>query len=365
MSYEILQSISIRENVVYAICADHGSAQAGFHEEVKPALTKKYRDGGLHEMLKTLGEQLFRGEVFLQPHNCQLTERMQYAKDLIKQPLSLFLDAEHAGEFIATVAERMQTDLTFSPFVELNKLERLRSDPEEALKICKNNPRAFNFTELNIRRDRSLAKRYIDSCIQSPDFIFPSYFVDDKELAMAALEFDGRIFSQLGKELRNDREVALFAYDASVSREHSACDPSFIGEHLLKSKLFLRRLCKICPELKVERKPSILQDPGVAEVWLTHNPYAFPNMHLLPADVLKVESIRSVLYSLAGNDRMQCATVEAFISQSLSRAKIDAEPDLDVRLTNAKEMQEAQIEQYRKKKYHEKYVKAKVAAAAR
>lgn len=336
MSYKIIRSVSFQDKEVLLDFARSDVVPHTFNTRKDPHLTNLYRKrDGKRAVLISLSEDLFSKRIVLRPHNCHLLENMQYARTLIKEPLSFFLDAGHAGKFIADVVSGIERETMFSPVEDLKKLEALRSDPEAVLAISKNNPQAFVFSADNVRRDRDAAKHYIKQCVGDPHFSFPSYFADDRELARMALKVNGRVFQQLDKTLRNDKELALLAYSSVIPRQCFATDPSYLGADLLSDKKFLRELCCICPDLQAERTAFILKYPEVAEAWVLNNNGAYSQTELLSNNMLKNHKIRSALISGSAADPDRCILVSLLLSQADKEADVSTKAPADSLLKNA------------------------------
>lgn len=303
MDYQILRCVYIENDSVYTDSASSAEKPTVYKKQEQPYLTYILRLDGMHGVLKELGRGVFEGTIRLQPWNCPVAEALKRAGDTLKPPLRFSLDSNIAADFIATLAENLIIDPFFSPVPALKKLEDLREDLPSVLAISKNNPAAFNFSVEKIRRNRGAALLYIRECAGDRRFVYPSYFKEDKDLAMEALKQNGDVFHQLSPSLRGDRDVVRYAYNCRIPREGFAYRASDIDQALLNDPAFMREIVSICSDLIVRDVPYVLKSKSVAEAWVNHNNYIFDNLDLLTDRILADPRLRKSIYEKAGNNR--------------------------------------------------------------
>lgn len=297
----------------YCLCEDH-------------ALTNLLQTEGVRAVYKEIGKGLFEGNIIMRPHNCLLAEYLKRAGDLLKVPLKFSLDADHAGEFVAVVTEGYENNPFYSPIQDLEKLSVLRLDPEAVFSICQNNPAAFHFSDESVRRDRELARRYIQEFICSDGFSFPTYFRDDKALAVEALKKNASVFRQLDPCLRNDKDIVRIAYCPTTPRKEPDLFASYIGKSLRSNATFMRELVRKCPYLKLDDCMDILSLPGVAETWALHNVWLRKDIMYVPSDVLIKPTVRNTLISRFAGDSSFSLILDKLIDHALYT---DAKPLAD------------------------------------
>lgn len=327
MNYRLIEKIEIRDGKVYikTPCSATLQHQTAIYSHSNlcedSILTKLLQTDGQHAVFKEIGKAIFEGTIVMHPRNCPLAEQLKRAGELIRVPLKYSLDADHAGEFIATVVEGYENNTFYSPVQELAKLAALRSAPEEVFSICKNNPAAFHFSEEHVRRNRELARRYIFEFIHTDGFFYPTYFRSDKELAIEALLKNASVFRQLDACLRNDMDIVRLAYLPSVARKEQDFFVSYISEPLRFNAFFMQELTHKCPDLRFDDCMDVLDLPGVAETWAIHNEWVHKDMTHLPLTVLIKPTVRNALRTRFANDPPSLATLDTLIDYALHSVK--------------------------------------------
>lgn len=347
MSYRLIEKIEIRDGQVYIKTLFSATTQHQAPSHSHPnlcedfILTELLQNNGQHAVFMEIGKGIFEGTIVMRPRNCLLAEQLKRAGELIRVPLKYSLDADHAGEFIATVVEGYENNAFYSPVQELAKLDALRSDPEEVLSICKNNPAAFHFAEEHVRRNRELARRYVCEHIHSDSFFYPTYFRSDKELAIEALLKNASVFRQLDACLRNDMDIVRLAYLPSVARKERDFFVSYIGETLRSNAFFMQELTHKCPGLRFDDCMDVLDLPGVAETWAIHNVWVRRDLTHLPPVVLIKPTVRNALRTRFANDSASLAMLDTLIDQALYCVKPTKDRSLSANLSSRRSAKKA------------------------
>lgn len=323
-NYKTIEQIEINNGIVYTrsyLSGTSSTPTTAFRavcEDVE--LTKILQEEGRHAVLKEIGRGIFERKIRMRPYDCRLAEHIQQAGTLLRAPLTLSLDADTAGEFIATVTEGYEKSASYSPFSELSRLEALRSDPEWVFSICKNNPAAFHFADESVRRNRSFARRYIHEFILEDGFAFPTYFRTDKSLALEALQKNASVFLFLDISLRNDKEIVQLAYDPNTPRRKIDFFASYIGPSLRADAVFMRSLLRKCPALRIDGCTDIYRLPGAAEMWAAQNDWVETEFTNLPLDILLRPTVRNMLTKRFRDDKSLLAILDKLITTGLRAA---------------------------------------------
>ena len=326
MEFEILERMEIRNDRVYLSgIRSYGDSQPGrrFDSAEREELSDLLKEHGRFAVFNVLGQEIFSGKIRIHPKDPVLTTYLKRAADLLNAPIRYSIDAEHAGIFTAEVVEGLLNDSFYQPKNALQKLEKLREDPEVVFSICKNNPSAFSFAAESIRRNRLLALRYIEEFVLDPRFNFPGYFRNDIRIATVALHQNGAIFSQLGSSLRNNKDIVRLAYDPNLPRNAYAVNAADIGKSLLFDHKFMQGIIRMCPCLDISNCVELLGDASVAETWILNSHWTMQDRYLLPKHVLAKSKVRKALYTRAGDAPALKEMVDALLF--INRVTEDAE----------------------------------------
>lgn len=328
-NYKTIEQIEIKNGVVYtkSYLPSASSTTVATNRELceDVALTKILQKGGEHAVFREIGRSLFERRIMMRPHDCRLAEYLKQASDLLRAPLTLSLDSDTAGEFIATVTEGYCNSVLYSPFPELYKLEALRSDPEWVFSVCKNNPAAFHFSDASVRRNRNLARRYIHEFVLKEGFYFPTYFQNDKELALEALQMNASVFRFLDSSLRNDKDVVRVAFHPNTPRTEQDFFACYIGEKLRSDAAFMRKLVIRCPALLIDDCEEILYLPGVAEMWAAQNDWVQSELFNIPMSVVLKPTVQKVLAKRFSGDTFLLNVLDVLndtVAQEVSREPV-------------------------------------------
>ena len=324
MNYKFLEKIEIINGKVYT--KSHFSSTTHLTAPIQsphtlcedPILTSILQSAGEHAVFKKLGEDVFEGTVIVRPYNCLLAEYIKKAGELIKAPLKYSLDRDHAGEFIATVVEGYMRDVCYSPLPELKQLTLLRSDPDVVFSICRNNPVAFHFSDDTVRRNRDFARRYILEFAHIDGFSLPTYFRNDKAIALEALQRNASLFRHLDLSLRNDMDVVRIAYTPTTCRKESDFYLSYIGNSLRSNAVFMRELVRECPSLRFDDCMDVLVLPGVAETWALYNLWVRRDLLFAPSEILTKPEVRNTLMARLAEDPSSITFLNMLTDQKCS-----------------------------------------------
>lgn len=288
------------------------------------ALTDILQESGEHAVLREIGKGIFDHRIIMHPYDCRLAEHLQRASELLRAPLTLSLDTDTAGEFIATVAEGYNNSILYSPVSELKKLEALRSDPEAVFSICKNNLAAFHFSDECVRRSRTQASRYINEFILQAGFVFPTYFRNDKNLALEALQKNASVFRFFDTSLRDDKDIVRVAFHPSTPRTDQNYFACYIGETLRSDAVFMRNLMKICPALRIDDCVEILSLPGVAEMWAAQNDLVHSMLFNIPSSILLKPTVQNMLKKRFSDDAFLLGVLDTLFDTA-ARGSVSAD----------------------------------------
>lgn len=310
MSYDIIKSIAIKGDKVYFTSASNNVRPRTFYRNDSPYFNEAYQKGGMHGLLKAIGEDVWNGNFHLQPGGSKICKLMSRALTCIEGPgggyysslLRGFLDDEHGGEYLATVTEKLMDDPSYYPAKELSDLEALRSDKEAVLSICKNKPVAFCFAAQSIQEDRQAAREYIETCANRIMFTFPGSFTEDKELAMLALPHNGCIYRQLGEGLRGDKDIVRLAFDDSIDRRATEHLPDIIPVSLRQDKEFMREIISLCPALHVHRAKDILTDREDVLLWAKTAKFLPSSLQDIPQEHLVDRELQNIALERCAGD---------------------------------------------------------------
>lgn len=300
MSFDYVRSITIKGGQVYITAAASNISPRTYHQDVSEYHSKLYRESGLHALLKDIAADVHNGNYRL-GNGSLIARRLSEANDhLIRHKhLKNFLDSEHASKFMADYASMMLQNPRCDPseFLreEFQTLNALRSDKAAVLQICKSNPAAFDLADPAISTDRECAKEFIQNCAGNIRFNFPQAFLDDKDLAILALNQDGCIFRQLPLSLREDKDIVQLAFDQEKSRTYFEHLPDLISPSLRKNVSFMRELVQSCPSLHIHRAKDILDDFETMKIWAEKGKWVIHDLYCAPKKYLNSPEIHDIL----------------------------------------------------------------------
>ena len=116
-------------------------------------------------------------------------------------------------------------------------------------------PERWNYISDKMRKNKVLAKKYVELCAGRLLFYFPSVLADDMEVVEYCLEKDGCEFRHMSVDVRNNKSLAKVAFGTKNRPEHL---PDILGPMLLMDVEFLCELIALQPHLHYDRMDSVL-----------------------------------------------------------------------------------------------------------
>ena len=326
MSHSIIKSISIIKDSVYITSAPNNVRPLTFERYESEYFTDIYRRGGYEALLKELAIQVWKGNYHLRG-NSKICRSLQIGLDVLSGDRNLcgFLDTEHAAQYIADFAYNIIT-VGKSPFPDITKLQALRHDKSAVIQMCDKNPAAFDYAAEEIRKDRDVAMEHIRNNSHKLLFNMPTYFRDDKELAMLALKGSGPIYRHLSPELQADKEVIRLAFDPNQPRDYFEHLPDLIPESLRNDKAFMKELVTLCPQMHFFRTPELLEDKQIVQAWLETGAWSPDTLKDVPTALLNDPDIQSTIRTSAADKPDTLKKAEAILAE---RGILPAKPSLD------------------------------------
>lgn len=299
MSYDIVKSISIKDDKVYITSASNNVHPRTFERWECTAFSKLYQEGGLEKLLPAIAADVWAGNFKLQNGSKICTALSDSYKRLYAlYALRYFLDTERAAKYIAEFSLYLMDK---GPEPDLGALADLRGDKAAVLDVCSKNPAAFNYAHEAICKDREAAKAHILANADKLSFYMPSYFQADKELAMLAIEKDGTIYRQLHPSVQEDPEITKAAFDASRNRPHFEHLPDLIPESLRKDKAFMADIVSVCPRIHMARVPELLNDKDIILAWLNTGAWSPYLLNNISSQVLKNPEVLNLIRAAEKN----------------------------------------------------------------
>lgn len=341
MSYDIVRSITIKDNKIFFTSAASNVSPRTFERYEVPGYSELYQKQGMKALLQEIAKNVWNGNYHLQGGSAiarLLSEGHMLLRD--EPILARFLDEGHASEFMANLAvRRMDVPEPGAQnawvATELARLESLRHDKRAVLDICKSKPDAFGYAAGEVYCDRDTAKEYIRECSHMLLFNFPSEYSNDKELAMLALPHNGCIYRQLSESLRADKDIIRLAFCTNIpDRQFSEHLPDLIPSEVRKDNTFMRELLEICPVMHVDRARDILSDLENAKTMARHNKWARANLHSVPREHLTNREFQAVLLDRYQSPEERDKLRGAFRCFNLPLFE-DAKPSLEDRISGA------------------------------
>jgi len=313
MSYEIVKSITIKNDKVFVTAASSNVYPRHFENWEVSSFSKIYQEAGLPQLLHHISSLVWSGELHLQRGSKLCKALLEGFEPLAGSPtLRCFLDSEHAAKFISSMALYA---MRLGPKPDIEKLYALRHDKEAVMEICAERPEAFDHASFEIQKDRDAAKEHILANGDKLLFNMPRYFKNDKELAILALQKDGTTFRGLSPDLQDDKEIALLAFNSSLDRPHFEHLPDLLSEDLQNDLPFMRQLVTVCPRMHVFRCPQLLYDKGFVKAWLEAGGWSPYSLRNLPDVMLADRHLQSIILSKANQDPEDLKKVHMFFNE--------------------------------------------------
>ena len=325
MSYDIVKSISIVDDKVYFTSAANNVSPRTFERFESEYFSRLYQDGGLEKLLPAVAANIWEGNFHMQNGSKLATSLNEGYIKLANTPyMRNFLDTERAAQYITDYALYL---VRKAPEPDLKKLMALRNDKEAVLDICTKNPMAFDYASEDIRRDREAAKKHILTNSDKLLFNMPSYFRDDKELALLALYNNGCIYRHLNHNLQADKDVIRLAFNSFLKRRFFEHLPDLIPDALRHDGSFMTELIAACPKMHVFRDTTLLRNEDFTKTWLAGNEWHVSDLKLIPYRQLQKSEIQDYIYNRYKSDPIMLDKVKAELQLcgvALSKPNLDS-----------------------------------------
>ena len=264
MSYQIIKSITIKDNKVYVNSAPNNVYPRNFKPFEIPDYTKTLNQSGFKALVSQISKEVYKGSFHLMKGSKLAAQMKEAAEQLSLYSLDCFLDQNRYCDFISKFVTEPDLDVNKT----ISELNALKKDKNTVIEILTTNAGAYSYISPELQKDRDLAQKYVEECGDRFCFSFPLYFKNDRELSLLAVQKSGTTFRQLSEQFRGDKEIILTAFK---NGEHL---PDLISEPLASDKEFFKELIKVQPRLHFERAPaSIKNDKEICAEMLEVSPY--------------------------------------------------------------------------------------------
>lgn len=276
MSYEIVKSITIKNNKVMFISADSSLYPRIFRQFESVYHTNLLNKEGRRALINDIANDVQEGNFHLQKGS-KLTSLIKDAQEVLEyNNLNNFLNAELYAKFVSDKI----LNPSFDQAKEIEELNSLKNDKTAIINILQTNAEAYNYISSPLKKDKELAKTYIDMCADKFFFTYPSIARNDKELAMEAVKGNGANFRQLSPEFRSDETIIKAAFS---NGEHL---PDLIEGPLATDKDFIKELINIQPKLHLERAAiPVKYNRDIALYYIEHSLFSTSYFGSLPSEL--------------------------------------------------------------------------------
>lgn len=305
MSYDILKSISFRNNKVFLTSADSSLRPLHFYRWESEWLSSMLQSEGKRSVLIQLGKSIWNGSLKLYKGNktCNL---YLYAMDQLPKELHWSnTSAESAGEYLGTAVSNLLTDPDYDLTNDIKNLLELRNDRDYLLENAKAGYNFLDFTTNGLKYDYEFAMKLLKTANGSVYFAYPREFTKDRNFALEAVKMNGCYFRELHDSLKADKEIIFEAFREDKGRCHEHL-PDVIdmqvyfiedieNNSLLIDYEFVKNLIKICPSLHIERCAFLLKEKDIVHTWLECGKWFLNTICYISKEILEEEEIKNIL----------------------------------------------------------------------
>lgn len=308
MSYEIVKSISVKDDKVYLTSADSSLRPLDFSRWECTAFSKILAEQGKDALYAKLGEEIWNGNLQLR-QGSKLCRLYMKACDAFPADMTFStFDSKAAGNFLGKMVARLEEKpaADLSGFVE--QAHAMQSDRDYIMEAAHRTGHNFlNYASTEVQNDRAFALGVLRAGRGAAWFEYPAQFRWDKDFALEALKLNGCFYRSLGDVVKADREVILEAFRETPGKTFHEHLPDVIPPTALfdyetdptkpaLDKQFIMELLDVCPSMHMNRMPDLLLDRDVALKWAQVGKFFPYSVEDLPKQYLMDKEFQETLY---------------------------------------------------------------------
>lgn len=255
MSYDIIKSITIKEDKVFITSACNNLRPLYFTRDEWTGLSEKLQLHGEEALYKVIGTELWSGNIRIRKGSV-LCNLLKYCYDYLHNTNKerLYIGPEIAGTYIgkmvSTLKREKLKEKNFSDLVL--ELKATITSKEYILEMAEKGEECLGNSR-SLEEDHSFVIQALKHAGTNL-FSIPKIYNNDREIAMIALENNGCIYRLLSPQLQQEEEIIFKAFTKRVHQNQRT--ESLIKlipmEYFTDNKPFIIKLLNVCPFLNWE-----------------------------------------------------------------------------------------------------------------
>lgn len=348
MGYDIVKSITFKDNKVYLTSADGRSYPRTFTKWESVRFSEIYAKEGKEAVLSAIGENIWGGHYHIQKNGSKFCNLFIEAQNRLPKHLNFSnMDCQSAGKYLGKAVIKLEENIHADLSKEVNELLALMNDRDHIYEASRRTGYNFlNFASEEVRSDREFALKVLKAAGDRAWFEYPKGYEDDKEFALEALKYNGCFYRSLSENLKADTDIIIHAFNAYRDRKFFEHLPDLIPKEVFSNndKSFVYDLFKICPKMHIHRALWLLEDHDIALHWCKTATYLNDVASYLPERYASRKEFQDII-----EERCKNETELEIIKTKLSVRGIQFPAvSLKDRISNAKDRKNTEIKKDQK-----------------